>query len=184
MSIVGVMFSYGSDENWSDKIKKAVAGITAGSEQEQVLVGYEVLKQAADKGLPELLAELDNQQVVAIQLQESKTIRDPATGKKEHYLNQVGDIVFQIIQDHLEGDWPFRYGHLHVLKRNTIKAWLQERKEKSLTEIRAELARIALKQVREAYKDDSSREAQKTIQIFEERLGKINKNGSPDIITQ
>ena len=122
--IAGVLSAHGSETGWSDKIKKAADGITDGSKQEEVAVSFHVLKQAVDQALFELLEEVGNQHVVSNELQESKVTRDPVTGEKKRYLNQVGDIVFQLVQDKFEGRWLLCYEPFRVTKRATIKAWL------------------------------------------------------------
>jgi len=172
-----------SEINWPETIKQSVAGITSGSKIEDVYVGLGALKKAGDEAIFELLKEVDNHQVASNYLQEAKVKRDPITGEVTgKYMTEVGDVVFGIIQDKIEGEWPLDYIFFRVTDRDNIKEWLQSRSGKSLKEMRVELALAALEKVKKRYSDSSSSRGQEIIRIFENRIDKIKNNESPDLV--
>ena len=146
-------------------------------------MGLGALKKAGDEAIFELLKEVDNHQVASNYLQEAKVKRDPITGEVTgKYMTEVGDVVFGIIQDKIEGEWPLDYIFFRVTDRDNIKEWLQSRSGKSLKEMRVELALAALEKVKKRYSDSSSSRGQEIIRIFENRIDKIKNNESPDLV--
>ncbi len=173
--------SSASDDAKDKELRNAVSHLVEGIPPEVVMQNLYLLERTGTAAFPILIEAVDDNRNAAGSLQEARGFRQENGKAPKLYVTQVGDVALSLFRSKIEGDRPGSCYSFYVLKRSNIKQWLAERAGKSLTELRVDAAKQALKSVKDTYSNSSSDDAMRAIFIFEKRINEIENGASPDI---
>ena len=123
----------------------AIASLAKISDAQRVSKAIAMLNGAGTKAFPALLAHLND----------ATTASDVFQRAVQHIHGNVpsptiGEACFDLIQGQIEGNWPKGFRQYYVLSATNVARWWQARKEKSLRELRIEVARTSLTRARQS----------------------------------
>lgn len=171
-----------ADAGRREKVEAALTKVGKGIPNEEVVRNYDLLLSPRFEDLPVLLEHLDEESELAGCIQEPRMVRDETTGRFIRWRKSTtGDLAFLSIVYLIEGARPLRYGSFYVLDRRTIRAWLAERKDRTLLQLRAEAAEEGLKKALKLHADHESDDTRKFVAVMQERIPKILEGENPKI---
>lgn len=127
-----------------DRYETAVKAFASSVPTDKTAAAIDLIKSADIDAFDTLLAHLDDETRASEEHFMRAMVVVDENGNEGPYEPSVGDACFDLLQAQIEGGWPKGFREYYVLNRINIRDWLDQRKGKTLRELRIECATLSL----------------------------------------
>ena len=140
---VALFVSLALNASGADKYVKTLEDLTDGKPRKNVKSAVDRFLFAGLAGFPTLLAHLDDKRLCDAYYDDKNQsdsnpdgslMRNP-DGTPHHHHTTIGEACFDLIQEQVEGSWPFPLRDFYTLSPRNVRKWLDSHKGESLQQL-------------------------------------------------
>ncbi|MAS92886.1 MAG: hypothetical protein CMO55_06775 [Verrucomicrobiales bacterium] len=155
----------------SDKYEQAILKLRKGHDRDEALQAQEFLRSSGKDAFPTLLKYLYSTEPAA----GFTYPRAVETKEGQPYQPTLGDAVFLLMQDAIEGNRPRGFRQFYVITWEKIEQWLSEHADLSLEEMQIAAARESMQLIEQKKPFDQESMYQMALDHIQQRIAELSK---------